>query len=242
MRTHCSFCSAITFAALLLTSCAPVYMPNTLNPHLPRMAKEAHVSAHTGMNDIDLAATYSVTDNIAVMADGSFSNKNNVKDKDYHKHSFGEGGIALYAPLGESGAYNIGMGYGGGTSTSRDNFEFFGNQSLVAEGTYNRFFFQQNIGYVSKYFEILLGTRFSYVQFSHFNIVMAEDSTASSPTFNGTLQSWFFEPAITAKLGGPAFKFAVQTGFSVPMKNNVQFQSQPFLFSVGVELALGNNK
>jgi len=153
-------CILILLLSLLLTGCVPVYMPNTINPHQLMSAEELHFSAHTGMNDIDLAATYSVNDYVAVTAGGSFSNKNNSSDNDYHKHSFIEAGAMLYTPLGEVGACSAAAGVGRGTSTSRDNYEFYGEQSLVAEGIYNRIFIQQNLGLITDYFELMLGTRF----------------------------------------------------------------------------------
>ena len=69
---------------LLLAGCAPVYVPNVRNTPLFTKAGEFQGSMMYGTGDLDLQAAVAVTNNIALMGNYSYGDRN-TDSIDQHK-------------------------------------------------------------------------------------------------------------------------------------------------------------
>lgn len=228
------------FAFILFTySCKPVYIPNVLN--MPYMSEQGQVNVglYTGTNGFDLQGAYAITDNIAVMANGSYADRD-ASDTSFvndHKHKFGELGAGYFLPFG-AGRFELYGGAGGGTSESYDNF-FSPSKEVMAKATYSRYFFQTNIGASAKNIEGGLGLRFSFLNFSKI--------VSDNQEYTDGLSRAYMEPVLNLKIGGEQLKVATQIGFCAPlspitdstMTEYYHIQHKPFIFNIGLTYNLG---
>jgi hypothetical protein len=157
------------------------------------------------------------------MANGSFLNSTNDSNDGYHRHSFVEIGMGYYANPFEYLHFDVYAGYGFGR------LEGFYENSLwddFARVSSNRLFVQPCLGFSSRLVDLGFTTRIAYVMIEQNNIKSS---------------GLFLEPVLTFKVGMDYFKAIWQMGFSVPQSDEaLDFRYQPFLFSVGFQLSIGN--
>jgi hypothetical protein len=221
-------------SAIFLNSCAPLYFPTTINTHQLKKKNDLLLSGHTGVNTFDGIATYAATGSLAVTASYSHSNQTPAENSfQYHKHDFADGGLGWYTSLGESGVYIVFGGYGRGSAEAGDNFSLLDTNIVVLTGTYDRLFVQQGFGFRSNSFEAIVSTRLSKVRFTDHRSIKG----IYTPPAEQKLSGWFFEPGVTAKLGPPSLKIVLQAGISVRMTDNLMFDYQPLMMSIGAEIA-----
>lgn len=139
----------IILLVLVAAGCSPLYIPTTRNVPLFREQGEfqASVIASTGA---EVQTALAVTDNIAIMANGSFLRQKISEPDPYTRsHTFVEGGIGYYKANRRS-RIEIFAGYGLGKGTSYAQYYFFsqrfGAKDLVATGSYSRIFIQPSFG------------------------------------------------------------------------------------------------
>lgn len=87
-----------------------------------------------------------------------------------------------------------------------------------------RFFIQPTLGITSKVIDFGISTRLVGV-----NMVQESINNAG----------FLLEPAATLKLGWDHFKAVAQVGASAPLNKDVEFNYQPFLISLGIQLNFG---
>jgi hypothetical protein len=218
----------ITFRALILISvvclfhaCAPVYIPNVINTPMLSNRGEFHANLNTGTSGFDPQLSFAVTDHIGVMLNGSFANRNPDSTSSHHQHQFCEFGIGYFTRFERIGRFETYMGYGRGRINAFYDCLFWKSFSNV---TYNRVFVQPAIGISSRWFDGSLAIRMAYVDISQKDY---------------RTDGFFMEPALTLKLGYDYFKIVTQWGYSFPADRYVRFDYEPFMFSIGVQIALG---
>ncbi len=232
----------LLFAALLLllSQCSPVYIPNTRNAPLLAKAGEFQGAMQFGTNGIDLQGSVAVTNNLALMGNYSYGNRNTDtlytnSRENYHKHKFYEGAIGYYKNE-ERFCFEVFVGYGRGEGTSYGSFSSLtsSSQDRVA-GKYSRIFFQPSFGINRKFVSFAFTPRFAMIDFSEFSI-------ASSPVIIVDLDPKIFvEPAVTARFNFLDNRFfaTIQIGVSTSLADNVPFDYEPFNISTGLGFRLG---
>ena len=218
MRTISLF---IIVIIALLSSCAPTYVPNKVNAPLLTGQGDLHFDGNAGSSGVDFQGALGVTDNIGVMINTSFEEKSDSVSSDYHKHQFAEIGVGFHDRINDNIVYEVWGGYGFGEIYSRDDLYY---TNFVSKGKANRIFIQPNIGYTSEVFDIALSTRFCYLKYK-------PEVSSFMPN-----ERFYFEPAITARLGYKYIKFTGQFGLSVILANNKVFDHHPFILNFGVHV------
>src|SRR5689334_19457046 len=109
----------------VLTSCAPVYVPNIRNTPMFTSGGEFQGAIQFG-NGFDAQTALSVTDHIGLMGNFSYADRAGIDDPDhYHYHKFYEGGLGYYTNM-EQTFFEIFTGYGKGEGSAFDEFKLFG--------------------------------------------------------------------------------------------------------------------
>jgi len=224
--------------AAVVSSCAPVYLPNTRNTPLFRGAGEFQGSAWLG-SGLNGHLAYSLTNHVAVMGNVSFTSlresrtSNNQQFNFTKSHLFYEAGLGVFG-RNRGARYELFAGFGQGQGNSLANYGFFGPAAVVAEGNYTRIFLQPSIGTNNRKFNVAFTPRVSMINFSEFR---AADGRTHSPQEGPHL---FVEPAFTTRfpLAGNLHGM-VQAAVNVPVPTDVIFESPSFQLAIGVQLQLG---
>src|SRR3989339_701931 len=82
--------SVISFIGLF-SSCSPEYIPNMVNTPLFSNQGEFQATVATGTSNFDAQLGYAITDNIAIIANGSYADETNDTTDEFHKHLIIEG-------------------------------------------------------------------------------------------------------------------------------------------------------
>jgi hypothetical protein len=210
------------YLALVVTSCAPAYVPNTIHSPMLSNKGEFHASINEGLSGFDPQLAFAITDHLGIMANGSFADRTSDSTDSFHKHSFVEAGAGYYRKLGVAGRLEA---YGGGGFGKLRAFQDAGLWTSYADVKSMRFFVQPAIGVATDIFDGSLAARVVAVN-------LKQDS------LNNT--GFFFEPAITAKVGYKWVKAVFQFGLSVPLgSENIDFSYEPFIFSIGLQATIG---
>ncbi len=196
----------LLISSVFLASCASVYVPNAVNVPMLEKAGDVQLGGHTGINGFDIQASAAITDNFALMANGAFINETS-DTANYRKRRFGEVGLGYFLPFHESGRFELYAGYGIGKTSAMDTYEFFGTNVYYIEGNYSRFFIQPSIGTETKVLDFGIALRMSYVVIDNL-----KDREGDNITYNEG--SWYYEPVIFFRVGGPPVKLSFQWGFS----------------------------
>jgi hypothetical protein len=211
-------------AFLYLVSCAPAYVPNTINTPLLSNKGEIQAGLNYGLSGFDPQAAYALTDHIGLMINGSFRNNTSDSSDSYHRHAFVEGGGGYYTRIGGAGRFEVYGGYG----YSRLQAYFDGDIWIKYANVYShRLFLQPAVGFTTKVFDLSFASRVVLVS-------MHQEDVQENV--------FLFEPALTLKLGYKYVKGVVQFGLSFPNSSvSVDFGYQPIMFSIGVQADLRKN-
>lgn len=216
-------------------SCAPVYVPNTLNTPLFSKAGELSSTTQIAFSGLDQQLAYSITDNLGVMLNGNFQNTQRDPERfseNFQKHIFGEAGAGYYTGIGVSNfIFEVYGGFGLGNFYAKYfpvSFSESNGIPRISNVDLNRFFLQPGIGLKNRIFELSLALRLSNVNFmrSHTNDVIID---TNKPYF-------FAEPALTARLGSKNIKCISQIGASIFLNKDESINYNPFIFSLGIQL------
>lgn len=213
----------MTFAVIVITilfqySCAPVYVPTVINQPLFTGKGDFKASLHGGISGWDLQSAYALTDHIGVMAMGSFEDFKSDENDDYHKHLFGEVGGGYFNTLGPFGRLEV---YGGGGIGKINVQNGSGYLEDYSNAILGKVFIQPGIGISSDYVDLSFASRFVWA-----------DILDESVHHN----RFFYEPAITGKVGYKKVKGVLQVGFSAPLgEKTLDFAYQPFIISFGIQ-------
>ncbi len=219
--------------ASFLTGCASSYTPNAVSVPLLNNKYEYQGSIRAGVNGIDLQNTFAVTDQIAVMVNGSYSNDHSSTEKDFHKHRFGELAIGYYKSIESEYFFECFAGFGSGKTDILDQDGISKSIIIDEHSAYKRFFIQPNYGYRSGPYEWGLGIRAVYINFNKFKTTDDE--------LEGTRKkSFFIEPAFIFKYDMKYAKLTGQTGLNIPVvrRERMIFSTDVILFNFGIEIPL----
>lgn len=203
---------------ILLSGCAPLYIPNTVNTPLLSNKGEIQGAVYAGTSGFDPQLAYAITDNIGIMLNGSFENSESDTTDDYHKHQLFELGVGYYKKLSDKGRFEIFGGYGfGNINVYTENAIF----NSVTDVNSNKFFIQPAFGLSSKIFDFGFASRFVFIKI-HDDIVSYTRS--------------YIEPALTVRVGWKQVKFAYQIGYSIPFNKDAIIEYQPLMMSLGLHV------
>jgi hypothetical protein len=215
---------------LIFNSCAPVYIPNTVNAPLFKSKGELMVSGFGGTNGYDVQFAYAPIDHMVIMANGAYQSKDYDSNslKDYHKHFFGEIGAGYFTELGEKARFECIGGYGFGQAETGYDFSFLTTNTGVVKGMYDRYFIQADLGTSSNfdYLNTGIAIRGTYVNFYKF--------TSGNSDFDKTVSNIYIEPAVFIRAGWNYIKFQFEFGGCISTQETPEFNSQPFFISVGL--------
>ncbi len=231
---------------VLMSSCAPLYLPATRNAPLFTEGGEAQLSGYISSAGIEGQAAYSLTDNIAVIGSYAYANQKKTSNGvEYtRKNSYAEIGLGLYNTT-RSSRWEIFAGYGFGESTSSDVYGFFSpplspGTETVATGKLQRFFIQPSIGTNNRGTNVAFTPKISWVDFTEFSTDNGGQPLTAKPDEKPGL---FLEPAVTMKfhLTGNLFGVA-QLGLAVPVSGGDYFKYQQLSASLGIQIDTGGLK
>lgn len=214
--------------SFLFGSCAPVYLPPAA--HIPQFSKkgETQIAVHAGTNGADLQAAHSLGNSFALM--GTFST--NLGTGETNQHIYGEIAGGFFKPTESIVRLSAYGGFGMGTATGESSWTF--NGSVItdqASASLYRAFIQGNTGVSSGIVDFGLATRLVFIGVSYseknFNPVPPE-----------TVTGFLVEPVLSLGLGSPVIKAVGQFGLSLPIEEQIDFEYNPILISLGLQFSL----
>lgn len=227
--------SALTWFIILsllysLVSCSPEYIPNMANTPMFERKGEIQANLSGGVSGTDIQLGYAVSDHIGLMANGSFRDETSDTTDEFHKHNLYEFGIGYYDQIGSHGKYEIFGGLGSGSIKGYDESRL---ENPVGEANFFKLFIQPSIGLTSDVVDGSLATRW---------VLVRTDYTEGDYEGSSGFQP-FFEPVLTGRVGFKYIKLISQVGLSVPVKQDLPFDYQPFIINFGLHFninVLGN--
>ncbi len=224
---------------MLLSSCAPLYLPATRNAPLFTEGGEAQLSGYLSAAGVEGQAAYALTDNIAVTGSYAYANQKKTSNGvEYtRKNSYAELGLGIYNTT-RSTRWEILAGYGFGESTSSDVYYFFApvfgqGTETVATGKLQRIFIQPSIGTNNRGTNFAFTPKVSWVDFSQFT----SQGVTVKPNEGASI---FLEPAVSMKFHLAGNLFCVgQLGFALPVSGGDYFKYQQLQASIGVQIDTG---
>ena len=189
---------------------------------------EVQATIAGGTSNLDVQTAIALSDNWALMLNGSYADEHSDSTEDFHKHLMVEIGGGYFEKMGRIGRYEIFGGYGLGKVEGRYDEAVF--DAPYTEASFTKIFLQPGIGISTDYYSGSFATRFSAIQM---------DIKAPTEELTNDFHV-FFEPVITNKFGSRYIKFIIQTGLSVPInRKELHYNYQPFLFHVGLHMNIG---
>lgn len=211
--------SVLAFSAgvIAMSSCSTtLYTTNAVNA--PLLKERGEVKINVTQND--LQAAVAVADHIGIMANGYYQNyqsSNNYR----HNGAMGEVGIGYLLNSPSHLVMETFVGAGLGMVHKQEQFNGAGNSTYMASFDANaaKGFVQSNLGYRSKYFDVALTPKFSFVKYSDFSQSNYTDEQLRNDYLNnGRLTDPLFvfaEPAITVRGGYKFIKLQAQYGVTL---------------------------
>ena len=212
----------------IFASCSPEYIPNMVNSPVFSNKGEFQGTVATGTSNFDALLGYAITDNIAVIANGSFANESNDTTDEFHKHAIIEGGAGYYKKISSIARMEVFGGYGVGKIQTLEDVGFITDDKV--DVTFNRIFIQPGIGAATDFFDGSFVTRVAFVQ------MKPGESQVISESWNT-----FIEPVITAKFGYKYVKAVVQFGYSFPLNDYIDYDHQRLIFNFGLNINIGRD-
>jgi hypothetical protein len=225
---------------LLLSGCAPLYVPNARNsPHFPG-ANEFQATASAGMG-FNGQVAYSFSQHLAVTGNCLYANNRSDPKFGYRTQSYAEAGLGYFEDFDEINVELFG-GFGLGKGLSVDStVEFFTDSKLyVGEARYSKFYIQPSIMFKTRIGEWSLTPRFSRLYFHDLQITIGQ-----TPSIIRKRIFYFAEPAITWRMRvyrNSLYAF-YQAGFNFPFdEHTTQFFDYELTHAVlGLQFRFGNN-
>ncbi len=207
---------------ICFASCAPYYIPNSINVPLLNKKGDAQLNIDAALSGFNQQLAYAATDNIGIMFNSNFSLKNNSLDI-IKKHNFFELGIGYFSLLKEDWKFEVYGGGGFGKNIIVDPLSSFFSMNNHIDIRSQRFFIQPSIAYSIENFDIAFSTRVAFLNYKDLK-------NNIKPSFNQ-----FIEPALTLKFGIKEIKFLMQGGISIPTIINNDSYYFPFMASMGLQ-------
>jgi hypothetical protein len=230
----------IGVALLFLSSCQPIYRPTVVNQPMMSGQGDVQASGHIGTNGGDLQIAGAPTEHIVAIADYNAYSREDDSTNVKREHRSFEIGAGYFRHFSEEvnkennsgGLVELIGGYGHGKANNRSSI--WTPRDIKVTGNYHKFFFQPGVGFHHDVFDIGFTSR--VVGIDYYEIRIREDLNQSiEPTTSPGLD-YFFEPALTGRIGYKFVKFQFQFGGSIPVGSVPRYDHQPFMFSVGLHV------
>jgi hypothetical protein len=230
-KSHILFLTCIV-AVFFLGSCVTYYVPNVINTPLFSEAGETSLAVHKGISGTDPQFAVAITDNLALMVNGSYANRTYKKpsgynEGKYHKHQFVEAAAGYFNTTKNNmvieGFVGMGKGKTKGCGQIWELGLLFVNYESV-DSKYTKYFFQPSLGKSRGDIEVSGSARFVMVTFDDREIG----------------KCYYMEPVATVKYGSTWLKVFFQTGISLQLNFGNNFKEyNPYLLSFGLEAKPG---
>lgn len=213
----------------LLSSCAPLYVPNTVNTPIFTEKGEFQASAFAGTSGFDVQVAYAATDHLGFMVNGNFEDYESEPYDEYRKSSFVEFGVGYFEKTESNSILEIYGGAGFGSIQGLyDDYSFWSNDDIAINASTFRVFVQPALGMWWDQIEGSVAPRLVFVK-------IMENSVAQSAVF--------LEPTATIRAGFQKVKVVMQAGLSFPLnEDRVNFDYAPLMISVGIHAKLNRKK
>ena len=215
--------------AILISSCSHYYyIQNIQNVPLFKEKNELCATMALGGGDEvstkEVQAAYSITKNIAVMADFMSASGGNVSSNNWGKGMYLDGAVGYYKSLNDIGVFEI---YGGiGTSNQHHQYSTGNHNDGTADLSFTKIFLQPSLGLTFKAFDIAISTRFSKLSFNKVDnqINLNNYEIYNLDTIALNRNSFLIEPALTLRGGWKFIKLQLQFSYT----NNLTHQNLKF--------------
>jgi len=215
MKTKQVVFAVLHLVILIFSSCHELeYIPNVLNTPLFSDKGEFQVASHGSIgSEFEPQLSYSVTNHIGLMLNGSFSNTVTVPDENSvevtkEKHSFVELGTGYFSSLSPVQRFEIYGGIGYGDFWRDDNYS-------TLKVNCNRIFIQPALGMTSRYFDLSFASKFVLANYLDGSYETPGGGYIGNIDFSGKSR-FSMQPAITTKIGINYVKVVLQLGCSIP--------------------------
>jgi hypothetical protein len=221
---------------LLLCACSPAYVPNLRNA--PMFTKKGEFQGSVQiMNGLDVQAAFSITKNVAVMANYAWGRRGDYSERtNFHRHQLSEGGLGYFRSNDNVG-FQIFGGYGEGQAEGLYEFLFFGPTPILA--TFKRYFVQPGVGFYRNHFTMGVVGRVSLLDFTLYR------DQLTALTYDKE-DMYFFEPAFIAQyyFAKNRMFLTMQGGLAVSLRENANdgFQYRFITLGTGIGMRLGGTK
>lgn len=229
----CSCAVAVVIAAL--SSCSTtMYTTNAVNA--PLLKEKGEVKINVTQND--LQAAVAVTDHIGIMANGFYEN---YKGDNNYKHNGAMGELGIGYLLNSENHLVMETFVGAGLGKVHKQEQFNANTPTAYMASFNanaaKAFVQSNLGYRSKFFDVALTPKFSFVKYSNFSQTnYTQDQLKDDYLDNNRLTNplyVFAEPAITVRGGYKFIKLQAQYGVTLNLGGQ-SIRRSPDFASLGI--------
>ncbi|NBC83715.1 MAG: hypothetical protein GVY19_10070 [Bacteroidetes bacterium] len=205
-----------------LYACSPVYLPNHINTPLLTRQGELNANLNVGISGFNPQISYAITDQLSVMANGSFVSFQN--DGNTYPYRLIDLALGYNKPIWNNGIFETYTGFSNGQSYGT----FFYDQSpdndaVDYKANIQRLFLQPAFGFRSQVFDMVLANR----------LILHKVRANGQYFYDG-----FTEPVLNMKLGYKAVKLTGQFGLSIPLSTNVSYSWVPYIFYIGLQVKL----
>lgn len=202
---------------LALNSCTTqMYVSNTVNAPLLKHRGEVQLTATSN----DLQAAVGVGRHVGLMLNGFYKNYNGSNNY-RHDGLLGEAGVGYFTPISENFVFETYVGAGAGRVHKQEEFTGPGGNAYLAsfDARAGKLFIQPDFGYKSRFFDVVVSSRFSFVKYNEFSQSgypqreleedYLENDRITDPLFV------FAEPALTLRGGYKFIKLQFQYGLTI---------------------------
>jgi hypothetical protein len=219
------------FAVLLFGGCyVSTYVPTTISTPLLKSVDEYHVSGGlSGSSSYSGQFSFSPMPNVGMIFNANINKKNDVNLGKiiYDSHLNGEIGVGYYYVFTNT-VYEGYAGYGHTNSDVKELSDWF--SSVESKGKYQSIFLLQNYGgVIDSLLEAIASIKITGLKYYSY-------TSAKTITKNNRLSTLMIEPALTIKYGWPSFKFVYQMLYSHSIYDDVVFNINPFIATLGIEV------
>ncbi len=220
---------------ILFSSCATtLYTTNAVN--VPLLKEKGEVKLNVTQKD--LQAAVAVSDKIGIMVNGFYDNYNGSNNYQ-HGGGMGEVGVGHLLNSESHLVMETYVGAGLGKVYKQQQYTNSANDNYMASFNVNatKAFIQSNLGYRSKYFDVALTPKFSFVKYSNFSQSNYSDEQLKENYLdNNRLTDPLFvfaEPAITVRGGYKFIKLQAQYGVTLNVGGQM-IKHSPDFGSIGL--------
>lgn len=236
-KFYLSFFAVIVF---LLSSCSSIYMPNV--PATPMLSKagEAHVAGHVSLKgNISGTAALALTDNIAIIANGSTIHSGEFSNN-FYRQWLVEGGAGYFTKIGKAKQQILEIYAGYGLGSSRDYSQrasIYGYEVVEAKKMdFDKYFIQLNYSSKRKKKINLFGDK---KQLDYGTAIRLSTVGMRGFSIDGIGMSYerniFVEPVFFTRLQlVEGLQLQYSTGFNIGLMNNNYMKAGNSIFTLGL--------